>query len=275
MSTFRLQQFSVEQNRSGMKVCSDSLLFGAMIPLTGAQRILDIGTGTGLLALMQAQKAKALKINATLTAIELTPEAATEAANNVKASSWSNAIYVIQQDIQSFAQHQATLRFSVDVKESALAQPYDLIISNPPFFIDHSRTQGEQELRSIARHTDTLSYEQLCEAMSSLLAVNGVAYVLIPTMAINTFSQAAHTFKLVVANITHIAESLKHEAKVSVLRLIHIEKNNKDQAKKNHDYKRIRTLYKFDDNKIHTAEVKAYLMPFLLRYAKEPVVKDR
>ena len=178
MSTFRLQQFSIEQNLSGMKVCSDSLLFGAMIPLTGAQRVLDIGTGTGLLALMQAQKADALKTKIALTAIELTPEAATEATKNFSASKWSHALQLIQQDVQSFARQQAALRCSTDIKEAAKAQTYDLIICNPPFFVDHSRTHKKEALRSIARHTDTLSYRQLCESMSNLLAMDGRAFVL-------------------------------------------------------------------------------------------------
>lgn len=260
MSRFRLQQFSVEQNLAGMKVCSDSLLFGAMIPLAGAQRILDIGTGTGLLALMQAQKAlsnpsstsSAVKI----TAIELTAEAAIEAGGNFKTSPWAESIELIQQDIQSFSQQQ---------KAQNKAQSYDLIICNPPFFEDHSRTQMDNKLRSIARHTDTLSYAQLSDAMSNLLAINGKAYVLIPTAAIKVFSSAALTSKLVVGEIIHISESIKHPAKVSVLQLTHISAGMTITL----DTKvTARTLYKFDENKNHTNEVKDYLTPFLLRYAK-------
>lgn len=281
MTRFRLQQFSVEQNLAGMKVCSDSLLFGAMIPLAGAQRILDIGTGTGLLALMQAQKAlsnsspstsigspsatySAVHSAVKITAIELTTEAAIEAQKNFYASPWAESIELIQQDIQSFSQQQ---------KAKNNAQSYDLIICNPPFFEDHSRTQTDNKLRSIARHTDTLSYAQLCDAMSNLLAINGNAYVLIPTAAINGFSNAAHTLGLVVEEITHIAESIKHPAKVSVLQLAHVSANKSVgmtiNININMDEKiTARTLYKFDENKVHTDEVKNYLTPFLLRYEK-------
>lgn len=266
MSRFRLQQFSLEQNLAGMKICSDSLLFGAMIPLAGAQRILDIGTGTGLLALMQAQKAlpnpsstsSAVKI----TAIELTAEAAIEAEKNFKNSPWAESIEIIQQDIQSFSQQQ---------KVNNNIQPYDLIISNPPFFEDHSRTQAGNELRNIARHTDTLSYAQLCEAMSNLLAMNGKAYVLIPTAAIKVFLSTALTSKLVVNEIIHISESIKHPAKVAALQLTHMSANEVvNEVVNESTYIRVatRTLYKFGENKIHTDEVKEYLTPFLLRYAK-------
>lgn len=271
MSRFRLQQFSLEQNLAGMKICSDSLLFGAMIPLAGAQRILDIGTGTGLLALMLAQKAlsnRSLSAPVStsfttpsavqITAIELTEEAAIEAEKNFKTSPWSESIEIIQQDIQSFSQQK---------KVNDNIQPYDLIISNPPFFEDHSRTQAGNELRNIARHTDALSYAQLCDAMSNLLAINGKAYVLIPTAAIKVFSNAALTSKLVVGEITHLSESIKHPAKVAVLQLTHMSAN--EVVNESTDIKvATRTLYKFDENKIHTDEVKDYLTPFLLRYAK-------
>jgi tRNA1Val (adenine37-N6)-methyltransferase len=265
MSMFRLQQFSVEQNLAGMKVCSDSLLFGAMIPLAGAQSILDIGTGTGLLALMQAQKAHTNTVfspasAARITAIELTTEAASEAQKNFNASPWSETIELIQQDIQSYSQQQ---------KVNNNVQSYDLIICNPPFFEDHSRTQSDNLLRSIARHTDTLSYAQLSEAISNLLAINGNAYILIPSAAITAFSNSAQHSGLVVLGITHIAESIKHPAKVSVIQLIHKSLNVAlSSIKTVHVKITTRTLYKFDKNKIHTDEVKNYLAPFLLRYGK-------
>lgn len=255
MSTFRLQQFSIEQNLSGMKVCSDSLLFGAMIPVAGAQRVLDIGTGTGLLALMQAQKAAVLKCKIDITAIELTPEAATEAAKNFSASMWTDALQLIQQDVQSFALQQA-----------AQAQTYDLIISNPPFFVDHSRTHKKEALRSIARHTDTLSYQQLCESMVNLLAMDGRAFVLIPAAAIEVFVKTARASGLLVVEITYIAESLKHAAKVAILSLNHSQNSVADDVQKS---MKTHTVFKFDDNKSHTREVKTYLQPFLLRYGED------
>ena len=272
MSTFRLQQFSIEQNLSGMKVCSDSLLFGAMIPVKGVERILDIGTGTGILALMQAQKAYSATERSIIkiTAIELTEEAAREATKNFNASPWRASIEMIQQDIQSFAKQHTARRstqkvIAESVKENCV-YPYDLIICNPPFFEEHSRTHSDNGLRNIARHTDRLSYSELCEAMSSLLASNGNAYVLIPTASLTVFSKAVLNEGLEIDQITHISESIKHPAKVSVLHLKHIKSNRKKISVASRVE---RTLYKFDSNKVHTEEVKGYLEGFLLRYSLE------
>lgn len=274
MTVFRLQQFSIQQNVSGMKVCSDSLLFGAMIPVAGAKRILDIGTGTGLLALMQAQKVHSEVGNevAKITAIELTPEAAEEAGKNFNASPWPDAFELIQQDIQSFsAQYKVHTHLQNKAQQNVAVNGFDLIICNPPFFDDHTRTeqQGDQrkdELRSIARHTDTLSYGELCDAISNLLAVSGRAYVLLPTAAINVFAETANSVGLALDCITDIAESCEHPAKVAVLELSHrsLNKNNNlsiiDCVGKT-------TLYKFDQDKQHSQQTKRYLSPFLLRYA--------
>ncbi|NRA24609.1 MAG: methyltransferase, partial [Oleispira sp.] len=110
MSLFKLQQFSVKQTISGMKICSDSLLFGAMIPVTGCKRILDIGAGTGILSLMLAQKChdiseKKLAENETvsITSVEITPEAATEARVNFANSPWGSHLSLVEQDIQRYS----------------------------------------------------------------------------------------------------------------------------------------------------------------------------
>lgn len=280
MSTFRLQQFSIEQNLSGMKVCSDSLLFGAMVPVKGVERILDIGTGTGILALMQAQKAYSVVEDSMIensmieiTAIELTEEAAMEATRNFNASPWKNSIALIQQDIQSFAKQQTAFRCNQKVVgesvEESRVYSYDLIICNPPFFEEHSRTHSDNALRNIARHTDRLSYSELCEAMSSLLASNGNAYVLIPTSLLIAFSKAAQDKGLDIDQITHISESIKHPAKVSILQLKLIQGDSKKIDVTDVTSRVERTLYKFDSNKVHTEEVKGYLAEFLLRYAPE------
>ena len=105
MSIFQLQQFAINQSRSGMKICSDSLLFGALIPINGAKRILDIGAGTGILSLMQAQKSNDVgSLNLKITAVELTQAAAEEAQENFDNSPWSNQLESIQQDMPGFAE---------------------------------------------------------------------------------------------------------------------------------------------------------------------------
>ncbi len=115
MSVFRFQQFSVVQENSAMKVCTDAVLFGAMAPVKRGDSLLDIGAGTGLLSLMGAQLGAGQ-----ITAVELTLSAYEEATLNFKNSPWAEQLEAVYADIQSFAAHSVN--------------HYDLIICNPPFF---------------------------------------------------------------------------------------------------------------------------------------------
>lgn len=170
MSVFHFQQFSVQQKRSAMKVCTDSILFGAMTPVNGGERVLDIGAGTGLLSLMAAQLGAGR-----VTAVELTEEAYRECNFNFGASLWADRLEAVHQDIQSFA-------LKAD-------QPYDLVISNPPFFENHLR--AEDSLRHIARHADQLSYADLIEVAARLVSSRGLLYLLLPVHAVPKVAAAA------------------------------------------------------------------------------------
>ncbi|MCR6638684.1 MAG: methyltransferase [Sporocytophaga sp.] len=114
-SYFRFKQFQVNQEKTGMKVCTDSCIFGAYIDPGGAQTILDIGSGTGLLSLMMAQKT-----NAEINAVEIDDDASLQSEENFKNSKWSDRLYIFKSPIQEFS--------------AAATKKYDLIISNPPFF---------------------------------------------------------------------------------------------------------------------------------------------
>ena len=250
MSIFQLQQFAITQSRSGMKICSDSLLFGALIPVEGAHRILDIGTGTGLLALMQAQKSDAL-IDSTLeviTAVELTQAAAEEAQENFDNSPWSQTFDLIEQDIQSFAENH---------KAESSAR-YDLIICNPPFFAEQSKTARNNPLRQIARHTDTLSFHDLIHSIDLLLTARGRIFILLPVTALEDFSQRALTKGFSLVQQIGIAETGEHNAKVALLQFERAEGNTPTVKK--------RRINKFQQPNVHTDEVQALLRPFLLRY---------
>ena len=209
MSIFKLQQFSVKQTVSGMKICSDSLLFGALIPVEGVKRILDIGTGTGLLSLMQAQKCSMLAptILESITAVEITAEGATEAKENFCASPWDSLLNIVHKDIQSFTE-QAVISNSAQ---------YDLIICNPPFFSQHSPTQSSNALRHIARHTDHLSFSDLSGSIAALLSKNGVGYLLVPVSIKQEIKHCLNHVGLYIKEITNIAENEQHAAKVMVL----------------------------------------------------------
>lgn len=247
MSNFQLQQFTIKQSNSGMKVCSDSLLFAASLDIKGANKILDIGAGTGILSLVLAQKSTELSNNTveSITAVELTAEAAEEARFNFSQSPWADRLELVEKSIQLFSSNNQ--------------QQYDLIICNPPFFEQHSRTETSNQLRGIARHTDTLSYQDLLSSICQLLTANGTVHLLLPVTVRSNFSDLLQAFDLVILDETHVAESENHPVKTVYLQLGF-------KAGKTLENKTINKLIKFDSDKQHTQVVRQYLSPYLLRY---------
>jgi tRNA1Val (adenine37-N6)-methyltransferase len=171
---FQFQQFRVQQGNSAMKVCTDACIFGAWMAnhlqdCTG--NLLDIGTGTGLLSLLVAQKNQ-LQI----TAIELDDAAALEAAGNFQQSPWHKRLEVVQADIRDYAAE----------------VPFDYIISNPPFY-DNDLPSGNEQ-RDIALHSKELKLEALITSIQRLLQPAGKWAVLLPenrrTFAIELANQA-------------------------------------------------------------------------------------
>ncbi|MGK0248334.1 MAG: tRNA1Val (adenine37-N6)-methyltransferase [Oleispira sp.] len=270
MSIFKLQQFSVKQTLAGMKICSDSLLFGALIPINkSTKRILDIGTGTGILALMQAQKSKALTESSLekITAVELTQAAAVEAQENFSNSPWSEYLDLVIQAIQQFSKH---------FKQSAMSHQtvgYDLIMCNPPFFVNQTKTSVDNPLRHAARHSDSLSFTDLCQSIDKLLTDSGRAHLLLPVIAITEFCVAASAAGLGLVERMDIAESPCHPVKVAALTFardnmlaVHKRASDSDSALTLMiEYKHGR-LNKFKQANVHSDDVRDLLSPFLLRY---------
>lgn len=156
---FRFKQFLVEQNNAAMKVGTDSVLLGSWARINPFEHVLDIGTGTGLLSLMLAQKVEG---QCTIDAIEIDESAIIDARKNFKNSKWNTSINLINQDFNSF-----------ETKGQ-----YDVIISNPPFF---EGLAPSVFTRSIARNaSDKLSYENLIKGASKLLVLEGRFYLIIP-----------------------------------------------------------------------------------------------
>lgn len=253
MSIFNLQQFSIDQSRSGMKLCSDSLLFGALIPIQGANQILDIGTGTGILSLMQAQKINALKSGSPartlITAVEVTQAASEEAQLNFNNSPWSEQLQLIHQDIQSFADHH-------DLEQRL---GYDLIICNPPFFSEQSKTASNNPLRHTARHTDSLSFDDLIMSIDKVLSSTGKVFLLLPSIALSDICSKADTKGFNLVRQINIAESEGHSSKVAVLEF--------ERRLSEHEGQPIvQRLNKFQQPNVHSDAVKKILTPFLLRY---------
>jgi len=172
---FHLKQFSLYHHRSSMKVGTDSLLLGIWISTKNANRVLDIGTGCGILSLLMAARSNAL-----IDAIELDKNSFEEAKQNFNKSPFSERLLPINQDFRIYAQQ-------YDKK-------YDLIISNPPFFINDLRPI--EKVRSNARHCDQLNYEELCAAVVKLLPTNGRFCLVLPYEESKVFISTAKKFNM-------------------------------------------------------------------------------
>jgi len=158
-SYFRFKEFTIQQDKSAMKVCTDSCIFGAWSAkhLNGIKRILDVGSGTGLLSLMLAQKS-----GSQIDSIELDSESAGQARENIMASPWSARISLLEGDVLHYP----------------LTGDYDFIISNPPFFEYDLRSP--QEKKNKAKHNETLTLDQLIVDIRSLLTPEGIFSILLP-----------------------------------------------------------------------------------------------
>jgi len=156
---FRFKQFTVHQDRTAMKVCTDACVLGAWADVDG-QRLLDIGTGTGLLALMAAQR----NPTACIDAVEMDAAACGQARENVAASPFSERIKVIQERIQAFS--------------LAEAAQYDRVLINPPFYTNHLRSPDDALNRAL--HNDELPFDELVAAITRLLHPAGQAWLLLP-----------------------------------------------------------------------------------------------
>lgn len=155
---FRFKQFAVEQDRCAMKVGTDGVLLGAWVPLrSGDRRLLDVGTGTGLIALMLAQRAPEARI----TALDVDAACTEQARGNADASPWGDRIATVCAPVQRFE-----------------AEPFDLIVSNPPYY-DNSLPSPDAA-RTTARHTASLPFAELLDAVDRLLAPDGRFAVVLP-----------------------------------------------------------------------------------------------
>lgn len=157
---FRFKQFSVRNDKSAMKVGTDGVLLGAWVDVTNSKQILDIGTGTGLIALMLAQRC-----DANIDAIEIDDDAVSEATLNFNNSPWEERLAIIHSDFVDFAE-------KTDKK-------YDIIVSNPPYFVNSLECPNEK--RCMARHTNSLSYNELINGASKLLSDFGTLFLITPS----------------------------------------------------------------------------------------------
>ena len=192
---FRFKRFSVSHQRSAMKVGTDGVLLGAWCGVRATDRYaLDIGTGTGLIALMLAQRGESNPLF--IDAVEIDPASADEAEENAVASTWADRINVMRCSLQEFVSGdslfpdrqqvtsgQSPAISTVIADEYRTHRPvtsrlYDLIVSNPPFF--SGSLHSPDVARTMARHSVSLSYEELVGAAARLLSDDGRFCVIVP-----------------------------------------------------------------------------------------------
>lgn len=169
---FRFKQFTIRQERAAMKVGTDGVLLGAWatVPVPGS-RVLDVGSGTGLIALMLAQRTPDVHVDA----LEIDPSSAEQALENFQASPWADRIACFQTSLQDYT---PVSKFK-----------YELIICNPPFFTSSFKTTSRE--KNLARHDDSLSLEDLLRCSTSLLTPTGTLSLVLP------IEREAHFFDLV------------------------------------------------------------------------------
>jgi tRNA1Val (adenine37-N6)-methyltransferase len=174
-SFFRFKQFVVNQENTAMKVGVDGVLLGAWANPGKAQSILDIGTGTGLLSLMLAQKSEAF-----ITALEIEEGACRQAIENIRNSKWANRIEVKKSSIQDFARTNS--------------EKFDFIICNPPYF--NSSLNSPDEKRNLARQDRTLGLTEFLSCADKLLQKAGRFVIIYPYDRMEELISEAGVFKL-------------------------------------------------------------------------------
>lgn len=190
-----------------MKVGTDGVLLGAWAPVSeNTYSILDIGSGTGIIALMLAQRSSAALIDA----LEIDEEAYEEAVENFENSPWSDRLFCYHAGLDEFIEEPED-----DPSESELVQQYDLIVSNPPFHTENYFS-GDNK-RDQARFTESLPFEDLAEAANLLLSENGIFAIIIPFAAEAKFIALAHDFELYPIKITRVKGTPNTEIKRSLL----------------------------------------------------------
>lgn len=187
-----------------MKVGTDGVLLGTWTNITGVQQILDIGTGTGLVALMLAQRSMAQ-----IDAVEIDRDACIQARENVERSPFCNRIQVYHCPIQDYA--------------AACSVQYDLIVSNPPFFANASKAPNKE--RSLARHSDRLDQVDLLNTAAQLLAANGRLVAIYPTESATIFCEKAPLFGLFCHRKLYVKPTLNSPIKRVIIELGKIQSN--------------------------------------------------
>lgn len=201
---FKFKQFSVAQDRCPMKVGTDGVLLGAWAEANNARSVLDIGTGTGLIAVMMAQRIQEAQIKG----IDIDETSCEQATENMTLSPWGDRLESIHSSIQDYA------RFTRD--------KFDLIVSNPPFF--SGGTFSSKEARNTVRHTVKLPNGDLLSAARNLLNKDGLFCVILPHIEGLRFVEVARNYNLYCTKMTEVFPKVDKPVERLLLQFEHQEK---------------------------------------------------
>lgn len=206
---FRFKQFDIYQDKTAMKVGTDGVLLGAWATVNKTtESILDIGSGTGLIAIMLAQRSQAEIIDA----VELNEDAYVQCVENFERSSWGDRLFCYHTSVQQFAEE-------VDEK-------YDLIVSNPPFFSSIHKETADS--RAMARSTASLSYKELISCVAQFLTPRGIFALVIPYLNEEDFLSISKDYHLFPTRITRVKGTPQAKVKRSLIELSFQLKNTKN-----------------------------------------------
>ncbi|MFP9099906.1 tRNA1(Val) (adenine(37)-N6)-methyltransferase [Flavobacterium sp. RHBU_24] len=204
---FQFKQFSIQQDKTAMKVGTDGVLLGAWAPVAHhPYAVLDIGAGTGLIALMLAQRSGAEQIDA----IEIDGDAYEQCVENFEASPWADRLFCYHAGLDDFMEE--------------WEDEYDLIVSNPPFYTE-DYTSGDAR-RDAARFETSLPFEDLAEAAGILLSENGMLAIIIPYKEETRFTALAREEGLYPIKITRVKGTPESDIKRSLMAFSRHETNN-------------------------------------------------
>ncbi|WP_282164508.1 tRNA1(Val) (adenine(37)-N6)-methyltransferase [Cellulophaga baltica] len=205
MKPFRFKQFTVNQDKCAMKIGTDGVLLGAWASVNNSMHtILDIGTGTGVIALMLAQRS----IADTIEAIELDGDAFEQCTDNFEASDWGDRLFCFHAGFDEFVDEYTE-------EEPEEAELYDLIVSNPPFYSEE--VSSGNDARDQARQNSSLPFDELVSGVSKLLSPTGVFATIIPYKEEENFIALALENNLYPNRITQVRGTENTEIKRSLL----------------------------------------------------------
>lgn len=190
---FQFKQFTIHQEKSAMKVCTDACLLGAWVAKKieekkiKADNILDIGCGTGLLSLMIAQKS-----TAQIDAVEIDKDAFDQAKGNIALSAWKEKINIYHNSVTNFTS----------------AKKYELIICNPPFY--ENQLKSKNDIRNKALHATSLSFLELANALKNNITKKGFAAALLPYAFVKNFEEILFSQQLFIVDKLNVAHSTLH-----------------------------------------------------------------